>query len=59
MFYYSRDRAGKHPPAHLANYSGIFQADAYEGYGKLTGRVAGLNRSWKRPVGSTPGVRSL
>ena len=35
MFYYSRDRAGKHPQAHLANYSGIFQADAYEGYGKL------------------------
>ena len=26
---------GKHPQAHLANYSGIFQADAYEGYGKL------------------------
>jgi transposase len=35
VFYYSRDRAGRHPRAHLANYSGIFQADAYEGYGKL------------------------
>jgi transposase len=35
VFYYSRDRAGKHPQAHLANYSGIFQADAYDGYGKL------------------------
>ena len=35
VFYYSRDRAGKHPQAHLANYVGIFQADAYEGYGKL------------------------
>ena len=35
MFYYSRDRAGKHPQAHLANYTGIFQADAYDGYGKL------------------------
>jgi transposase len=34
-FYYSRDRAGEHPQAHLANYSGIFQADAYGGYGKL------------------------
>src|SRR3984957_8924170 len=32
---HSRDRAGKHPQAHLANYTGIFQADAYEGYGKL------------------------
>src|SRR6476619_6476448 len=42
-FYYSRDRAGKHPQAHLANYSGIFQADAYEGYGKLyeVGRKSG------------------
>src|ERR1700733_5362527 len=35
VFYYSRDRAGKHPQAHLANYTGLFQADAYEGYGKL------------------------
>src|SRR6201746_521651 len=35
VFYYSRDRAGEHPQAHLANYTGIFQADAYEGYGKL------------------------
>jgi transposase len=35
MFYYSRDRAGEHPQAHLANYSGILQADAYAGYKKL------------------------
>jgi transposase len=35
MFYYSRDRAGEHPQAHLANYSGILQADAYTGYGQL------------------------
>jgi transposase len=35
MFYYSRDRAGEHPQAHLANYTGIFQADAYSGYNKL------------------------
>jgi transposase len=43
VFYYSRDRAGKHPQAHLANYTGIFQADAYEGYGKLyqPGRTPG------------------
>src|SRR2546423_2210220 len=32
VFYYSRDRAGEHPQSHLANYSGIFQADAYSGY---------------------------
>src|SRR6202795_1826279 len=35
VFYYSRDRAGEHPQAHLANYSGILQADAYGGYRKL------------------------
>jgi transposase len=35
MFYYSRDRTGEHPQAHLANYAGIFQADAYSGYNKL------------------------
>jgi transposase len=37
MFYYSRDRRGEHPQAHLANYSGILQADAFGGYTKLYG----------------------
>jgi transposase len=37
MFYYSRDRAGAHPQAHLAGYAGIFQADAFGGYNKLYG----------------------
>jgi transposase len=43
VFYYSRDRAGEHPQAHLVSYSGIFQADAYGGYGKLyePGRTPG------------------
>jgi transposase len=35
MFYYSRDRSGGHPQAHLEEYAGIFQADAYGGYAKL------------------------
>jgi len=35
MFYYSRDRSGEHPQAHLEEYAGIFQADAYGGYTKL------------------------
>src|ERR1700709_2775155 len=34
MFYYSRDRRGEHPQAHLANYSGILQADACGVYTK-------------------------
>lgn len=35
MFYYSADRAPEHPLAHLANYAGLLQANAYRGYGKL------------------------
>ncbi len=35
MFYYSRDRKGEHPQTHLARYAGLFQADAFDGYGKL------------------------
>jgi transposase len=35
MFYYSRDRAGGHAQAHLADYAGLFQADAFSGYNKL------------------------
>ena len=35
MFYYSRDRSGAHPQAHLADYAGILQADAFAGYNKL------------------------
>jgi transposase len=35
VFYYSRDRGGEHSRAHLASYTGLLQADAYGGYGKL------------------------
>ena len=44
LFYYSRDRGGAYPQAHLAGYAGILQADAYGGYGKLyePGRSPGL-----------------
>lgn len=35
VFYYSRDRGGEHPERHLAAFSGILQADAYGGYGRL------------------------
>jgi transposase len=35
MFYYSRDRAGEHPRSHLAQWSGLLQADAYGGYTQL------------------------
>ena len=44
VFYYSRDRGGEHPQRHLKNFTGILQADAYGGYGKLyePGRSPGL-----------------
>jgi transposase len=32
IFFYSRDRGGEHPCRHLADYSGILQADAYSGF---------------------------
>lgn len=35
VFYYSRDRSGSHPEAHLAGYAGLLQADAYAGYDRL------------------------
>ena len=35
LFHYSPDRAGQHPENHLADYSGIMQADAYSGYNGL------------------------
>ncbi len=43
VFHYSRDRGGKHPQSYLAGYSGILQADAYGGYGRLyePGRTPG------------------
>lgn len=34
-FFYSRDRSGAHPNAHLADYAGILQADAYAGFNEL------------------------
>lgn len=44
MFYYSPDRGGEHPQTHLADYSGLMQADAYAGFSGLyvAGRKPGL-----------------
>jgi transposase len=40
-FAYTPNRQGQHPQTHLANFSGILQADAYAGYDKIytDGRV--------------------
>jgi hypothetical protein len=37
--YYSRDRRQEHPEAHLVNYTGILQADAYGGYNPVFAKV--------------------
>ena len=35
VYFYSPDRAGKHPEEHLASWAGLMQADAYAGYDRL------------------------
>src|SRR3984957_13001769 len=35
VFFYSADRGGVHPDAHLATYTGLMQADAYAGFNRL------------------------
>jgi transposase len=35
IYYFSRDREGAHPQAHLARFHGVLQADAYGGYNPL------------------------
>ena len=35
LFYASRDRTREHPERHLADWAGILQADAFDGYNRL------------------------
>ena len=35
LYFYSPDRRGEHPQAHLASWTGLMQADAYAGYDRL------------------------
>jgi transposase len=35
IYFYSPDRGGEHPAAHLANFTGFLQADAYSGFSAL------------------------
>ena len=36
VYYYSPDRCAEHPVAHLKNWTGILQSDAYSGYNPLS-----------------------
>ena len=40
-YFYSPDRGGEHPAAHLANFRGFLQADAYSGFTALYAATAG------------------
>jgi Transposase IS66 family len=44
-FFYSSDRGGVHPDAHLATFAGLMQADAYAGFNRLyaAGRQPGAD----------------
>jgi hypothetical protein len=35
VYFYSPDRDGEHPAAHLAHFTGFLQADAYSGFAAL------------------------
>jgi transposase len=35
VYFYSPDRGGEHPAAHLAHFTGFLQADAYSGFAAL------------------------
>jgi transposase len=35
VYFYSPDRAGRHPEEHLASWTGLMQADAYAGFNRL------------------------
>jgi transposase len=36
-YFYSPDRGGAHPAAHMATFTGLLQADGYAGFEKLYG----------------------
>ncbi|HSW24510.1 MAG TPA: IS66 family transposase, partial [Burkholderiaceae bacterium] len=66
-FRYSPDRKGEHPQRHLSDFTGILQADAYGGWGKLyaSGHVmeaacwAHARRPWwdlHQSLGRSPGT---
>lgn len=45
-FQYSPDRKGEHPRAHLKDYVGVLQADAYAGFDKLYGETIQEAACW-------------
>lgn len=58
LFYYSLDRAGKHPEKHLARYPGISRPTPTPVTTDFTRRGVNRARSSKRPVGPTVGASS-
>lgn len=46
FFRYSPDRKGERPRAHLANFTGVLQADAYAGFDRLYGEKIKESACW-------------
>jgi transposase len=64
LYHASRDRRGEHPVRHLKPFSGILQADAYNGYNELydPSRAEGPITSapcWALPGGSSSSWRNI
>jgi hypothetical protein len=57
MFRYSRVQKAIHPERHLANYSGILQAEAYAGFNGLY--APGHNRYLRRTLRGNPLIMSF
>ena len=57
-YFYSPDRGGVHPEAHLASYAGLMQADAYAGFNGSTRPAASPGRSSRRRAGPMRGASS-
>ena len=59
-YFYSPDRKGKHPQAHLKNFRGVLHADGYAGFKDLYQARArtGTRRSAKRRAGRMRGASS-
>ena len=54
-YFYSPDRKGEHPRAHLAGFAGYLHADAYAGFGGNSTTRRGGRRHWSRSrAGRTP-----
>jgi transposase len=58
VYFYSPDRKGEHPQAHLASFAGHLHADAYAGFDALYAADRSPGRSPRSPAGRMQGGSS-